>query len=59
MVGGQAYCPVRVAYADSPFGPWTHHPEPVILPGEKGTWNNIKINDPCPVVLNGRIFDLL
>lgn len=55
MVGGQAYCPVRVAYADSPFGPWTHHPEPVILPGAKGTWNNIKINDPCPVVLNGRI----
>ena len=33
----------------------SYHPEPVILPGEKGTWNNIKINDPCPVVLNGRI----
>ena len=55
MVGGQAYCPVRVAYAESPYGPWTHHPKPVILPGEKGTWNNIKINDPCPIVLNGRI----
>lgn len=55
MVGGQAYCPVRVAYADSPMGPWTHHPEAVILPGPKGSWNNIKINDPCPVVLNGKI----
>ena len=55
MVGGQAYCPVRVAYADNPFGPWTHHPDPVILPGEQGTWNNIKINDPCPIVFNGRI----
>tara|TARA_A100001015_G_scaffold70735_1_gene78334 strand:- start:9010 stop:10254 length:1245 start_codon:yes stop_codon:yes gene_type:complete len=54
-VGGQEYCPVRVAVADSPMGPWTHHPEPVLLPGEPGSWNNIKINDPCPLVLNGRI----
>ena len=55
MVGGQVYCPVRVAYADSPYGPWTHHPEPVVLPGPKGSWNNIKINDPCPVVLDDKI----
>ena len=55
MVGGQAYCPVRVAHADSPNGPWTHHPEPVILPGPEGSWNNIKINDPCPLVHNGKI----
>lgn len=55
MVGGQAYCPVRVAYADSPYGPWTHHPEPVLLPGPEGSWNNIKINDPCPVVLGDKI----
>jgi hypothetical protein len=54
-VGGQAYCPVRVAHADSPDGPWTHHPEPVLLPGPAGSWNNIKINDPCPVVHEGRI----
>ena len=55
MVGGQAYCPIRVAYADSPNGPWTHHPDSVILPGPKGSWNNIKINDPCPVVFNDEI----
>ncbi len=55
MVGGQAYCPVRVAHADSPHGPWTHHPKPVILPGPDGSWNNIKINDPCPIVHNGKV----
>jgi hypothetical protein len=54
-VGGQVWCPVRVAYADSPNGPWTHHPEPVVLPGPDGSWNNIKINDPCPLVHNGKI----
>ncbi len=55
MVGGQVYCPVRVAVADSPKGPWTHHPEPVLIPGPEGSWNNIKINDPCPIVHDGRI----
>lgn len=55
MVGGQVHCPVRVAVADSPDGPWTHHPEPVVLPGPPGSWDNIKINDPCPVVHNGKI----
>ncbi|MCF7848759.1 MAG: hypothetical protein K9M45_07920 [Kiritimatiellales bacterium] len=54
-VGGQVYCPVRVASADSPNGPWKHHPEPVVGPSPEGTWGNIKINDPCPVVHNGRI----
>ncbi|VGO16367.1 hypothetical protein PDESU_04958 [Pontiella desulfatans] len=55
QVGGQEYCPVRVAYADSPNGPWTHHPANVVEPSPEGTWGNIKINDPCPVVHNGRI----
>ncbi len=55
MVGGQVYCPVRVAVADSPGGPWIHHDEPVILPGPPGSWDNIKINDPCPVVHDGKI----
>jgi len=55
MVGGQARCPVRVAYADSPYGPWKHYPEPVLVPGPEGSWDNIKINDPCPIVHHGRI----
>lgn len=55
MVGGQQYCPVRVAVAESPDGPWKHHPEPVVRPGPRGSWDNIKINDPCPIVHNGKI----
>jgi len=55
MVGGRRHCPVRAAVADSPDGPWEHHPDPVILPGPPGSWDNIKINDPCPIVHNGKI----
>lgn len=55
MVGGQAHCPVRAAFADSPDGPWTLLSKPVIEPGPPGSWDNIKINDPCPIVVNGRI----
>ena len=55
MVGGSAYCPVMAAVADSPDGPWTLHEKPVIEPGPKGSWNNIKINDPYLLVVNDRI----
>ncbi len=55
MVGRTAYCPVMAAVADSPDGPWTLHEEPVIEPGPEGSWNNIKINDPCLLVVNDRI----
>jgi len=55
MVGGQQHCPVRVAVADSPDGPWKHHAKPVVLPGPPGSWDNIKINDPCPIVHKGKI----
>ncbi len=55
MVGRTAYCPVMAAVADSPDGPWTLHEEPVIEPGPEGSWDNIKINDPCLLVVNDRI----
>ena len=55
MVGGSAYCPVMAAVADSPDGPWTLHEQPVIKPGPTGSWNDIKINDPCLLILNDRI----
>jgi hypothetical protein len=53
--GGDAPCYVRVAVADSPYGPWTHHPEPVIGPGSRDAWNSAKINDPYLLVHDGRI----
>lgn len=55
MVGGSAYCPVMAAIADSPDGPWTLHEKPVIEPGPKGSWNDIKINDPYLIVVKNRI----
>ncbi|MCP4856161.1 MAG: family 43 glycosylhydrolase [Fuerstiella sp.] len=55
MVGGSAFCPVMAAVADSPDGPWILHEKPVITPGPQGSWNDIKINDPYLLVVNGRI----
>jgi hypothetical protein len=55
MVGGQQFCPVMTAVADSPDGPWKLVEEPVINPGPPGSWDNIKINDPCLLVYRGRI----
>ena len=55
MVGGQQFCPVMCAVADSPDGPWTLHDKPVIVPGPAGSWDNIKINDPYLLVHKGRI----
>lgn len=55
MVGGQQFCPVMAAVADSPDGPWTLIEKPVIEPGPEGSWDNIKINDPYLLVHKGRI----
>lgn len=53
--GGDGACYVRVAVADSPYGPWEHHAEPVIGPGEPDAWNSAKINDPYLIVHDGKI----
>ncbi len=52
---GTIRCPVRVASADSPNGPWTLEDAIPIEPGPPGAWDNIKINDPYLLVHNGRI----
>lgn len=56
MVGGQQYCPVMAALADSPGGPWKLVEKPVIEPGPLGSWDNIKINDPYLLVYQGKIW---
>ncbi|MBK1876049.1 glycoside hydrolase family 117 protein [Pelagicoccus mobilis] len=53
---GQIYCPVSVAHSDSPYGPWTFVEEPVVWPGEKEDWDNVKINDPYPIVYQDKIY---
>jgi predicted GH43/DUF377 family glycosyl hydrolase len=55
MTGGQQRCPVRVAVADSPDGPWRHVDRLMVEPGPAGSWDNIKINDPYLIVHNSRI----
>lgn len=52
----QIYCPVSVAVSDSPEGPWKMRNEPVVWPGAAGSWDNVKINDPYPLVFKGKIY---
>ncbi|MBT3289417.1 MAG: family 43 glycosylhydrolase [Victivallales bacterium] len=56
VCSGNAYCPVRVAWAERPDGPWTLADGNAVEPGPAGSWNNIKINDPYPIVFNGKIY---
>lgn len=50
------YCPVSMAHADSPEGPWTYHKGEVIKRGKEGEWNQFAIHDPYPLVHNGKIY---
>ncbi|MFI3269392.1 MAG: family 43 glycosylhydrolase [Rikenellaceae bacterium] len=49
-------CPVAMAEADSPDGPWRYIENEVIPNGKKGEWDQHSIHDPLPVVLNGKIY---
>lgn len=50
------FCPVSVAYADSPDGPWTHSNKVVIPNGPEGSWDQYSIHDPYPLVHDGKIY---
>ncbi|WP_199240642.1 family 43 glycosylhydrolase [Tamlana fucoidanivorans] len=50
------FCPVSVAYADSPDGPWTHSNKIVIPNGPDGSWDQFSIHDPYPLVHDGKIY---
>ncbi|MCL7762531.1 family 43 glycosylhydrolase [Polaribacter sp. Z014] len=50
------FCPVSVAYADSPDGPWTHSNKIVIPNGPEGSWDQFSIHDPYPLVHEGKIY---
>ncbi|WP_297089700.1 hypothetical protein [uncultured Draconibacterium sp.] len=50
------YCPVGVAYSDSPDGPWTHVDKVVIPTGAKGEWDQFAIQAPTPLVHNDKIY---
>lgn len=49
-------CPVTVAVADSPDGPWRADNKIVIPNGAPGEWDQFSIHDPYPLVHRGRIY---
>ncbi|GAB6165926.1 hypothetical protein JCM19992_19260 [Thermostilla marina] len=53
--GGDA-CPVTLAVADSPDGPWRPLGRPVIEPSGPGAWDGACIHDPFPLVYRGKIY---
>ncbi|MFI3269306.1 MAG: family 43 glycosylhydrolase [Rikenellaceae bacterium] len=50
------FCPVAMAEASSPDGPWTHIDKVVLPTGSEGSWDQNNIHDPLPVVMNGKIY---
>lgn len=50
------FCPVSVAYADSPDGPWIHSNKIVIPNGPEGSWDQYSIHDPYPLVHDGKVY---
>ncbi len=49
-------CPVTVAQANTPDGPWTPHNKIVIPNGPKGSWDQYSIHDPYPLVYKDKIY---
>lgn len=49
-------CPVAMAEADSPDGPWTYIDQEVIPNGKSGEWDQYSIHDPEPVVFDSQIY---
>ncbi|MDW7692453.1 family 43 glycosylhydrolase [Flammeovirgaceae bacterium SG7u.111] len=50
------WCPISMAYADSPDGPWTHVGKPVVPFGKKGEWDQDQTQDPHPIIYKGKIY---
>lgn len=50
------YCPVGMAYADTPDGPWTVVDDVVIPTGRQGEWDQFSIQAPTPLVHDGKIY---
>lgn len=63
---------VAIAHADSPFGPWTKSPEPILSPSQDGEWltdednrfkvkskgsfDSHKVHDPCLLVFKDKFY---
>ncbi len=49
-------CPVSASVADSPDGPWTPSNKIVVKNGPPGSWDQVVIHDPYPLVYKGKIY---
>ncbi|MFI3333581.1 MAG: hypothetical protein SNI51_09020 [Rikenellaceae bacterium] len=49
-------CPVAMAEAPTPDGPWQYYDDIVIPTGKSGAWDQYSIHDPLPVVFKGKIY---
>ncbi|MFI3319900.1 MAG: hypothetical protein SNH01_02840 [Rikenellaceae bacterium] len=50
------WCPISMAHADSPDGPWTYTQKQTIPFGGEGEWDKDQTQDPHPIVYNGKIY---
>ncbi|MDI1335849.1 MAG: family 43 glycosylhydrolase [Lacunisphaera sp.] len=49
-------CPIAASYADSPEGPWTPVNQIILPTGAKGEWDQYAVQDPRPLVHDGKIY---
>ncbi len=49
-------CPVAMAEATSPDGPWVRKSDIILPTGSEGSWDQYNIHDPFPVVMNDKIY---
>ncbi len=50
------WCPISMAHADSPDGPWTYTQKQTIPFGGEGEWDKDQTQDPHPIVYDGKIY---
>lgn len=50
------YCCISMASSDSPDGPWKRTDREVIPVGEKGAWDQYAVQDPHPLIRDGKLF---
>ena len=56
VIEGGDTCPVTMAQADSPDGPWRPLGRPVLEPGRPEDWDCACIHDPFPLAYKGKIY---
>ena len=56
VIQGGDSCPVTIAIADSPHGPWTRLGRPIVEPGGPDDWDCNCIHDPFPLIYKGKVY---